>query len=271
MSSEQKPLVSILAVSYNHERYVRETLESIRNQSYSNIELVILDDCSSNNTVQIIRDWIEEFDVDCKFIAHQENKGVCKTFNEGLNNCSGKYYFSVSCDDILFLDKVTKQVAFFDEQGQDVGMIYTNAAMFFEDNPERKEVFIDHHRKDALKPSGNIFDDLLKRNFIPGMSALIRLDILKSLGGFDDELMYEDDDMWLRIAKKYQIVYLDAVTVKYRLHEYNFHKELGRLPNYQVTKGLMYLKHCQVLLLVLMPIRKQKFLVMQFFKDQKQL
>ena len=122
-------------------------------------------------------------------------------------------------------------------------MIYSNAEMFFEDNVERREVFIDFHRKDDLKPSGDIFDELMKRNFIPGMSALIRLDALKQLGGFDEDLLYEDYDMWLRIAKSYQILYFDGVYVDYRMHEHNLHKSMQQDEAYIGSVFKMLLKY----------------------------
>ena len=241
--SDNNPLVSLLIVSYNHSKWILETLESVRNQTYKNLQIVIIDDCSSDNTVEIIQNWIDTNQIDCTFIAHKENQGVCKTYNEGVGLCDGKYYSSVSGDDILNKNKTEKQVAFFENQDDSVAMIYSDAVMFFEDNLERKENFIEFHRKDNQKPSGKIFEELLHRNFIPGMSSLVRKSVFNELGGFDEDLIFEDYDLYLRIAKKYDINYLDGSFVKYRMHEANMHKSLIDLPQYQLSRGLMFLKH----------------------------
>jgi len=108
------PLVSIIAICYNHEKYVIETLDSILDQTYANIQLIIMDDCSSDNSVQVINDWIKEKKVECIFVPHIENCGLCKTLNEALNYVNGDYYQAISCDDILMPEKITTQLAIFD-------------------------------------------------------------------------------------------------------------------------------------------------------------
>ena len=73
------PLVSIVALCYNHESYLKETLDSILNQTYKNIQLIIIDDCSKDNSISLIKNWIHKNKVECVFIAHKENRGVCKS------------------------------------------------------------------------------------------------------------------------------------------------------------------------------------------------
>lgn len=236
------PLVSILAVSYNHEKYCLEALNSVLNQNYPNIELIIVDDCSQDGTVEIIRKWIADNKVDCQFIAHSENQGTCKTYNEGMSYCKGKYYSTLSCDDILLPNKTSEQVGLFETLGDDVGMIYSDAEMFFENDPNRFEKFVSFHRKDDLKPQGNIFEELLERNFLPAMSCLIRTELFRKMGGFDEELLYEDYDFFLRLAKDYQVEYLKGEYVKYRMHDSNWHKSVVDEQGFHVTKGKMFLK-----------------------------
>ncbi len=236
------PLVSVLAVSYNHAEFVIETLESIRKQTYANIQLVILDDCSTDNTVELINAWIKEYNVACTFIAHTENKGVCKTYNEGVGLCKGKYYSTVSCDDILALDKTVKQVEFFEKQGDTVGMVYSDAEIF-DKRKSNTGLFIELYRKDGSKPSGEIFEELITGNFIPAMSVLVRKDVFDELGGFDEELIFEDYDFFLRLARKYKVLFLDEKCVKYRVHGDNLHLKMHQIGGYNQTMGQIYLKH----------------------------
>ena len=85
------PLVSIVAICYNHEKFVKETLDSILHQTYSNIQLIIIDDCSQDNSVSEIKNWIKMNSVDCVFIERTENSGLCKNLNEGIVVSKGKY------------------------------------------------------------------------------------------------------------------------------------------------------------------------------------
>ena len=236
------PLVSILAVSYNHAEFVIETLESIRKQTYQNIQLVIIDDYSTDNTVELIEGWIKEHQVVCTFIAHQENQGVCKTYNEGLNLCKGKYYSTISCDDVMLPEKTTKQVEFFEKQDDTVGMVYSDAEVFDErDNTTNS--FIETYRKDTIKPTGEIFEELMKENFIPAMSVLIKKSVFDELNGFDEELIFEDYDLFLRLARSYNVLYLNACFIQYRVHGENLHLKMQEIRGYNQTMGRIYLKH----------------------------
>src|SRR5689334_1867763 len=90
-NSDNLPLVSILAANYNNARYVLESLESIKQQTYPNIELIIVDDASADNSPQLISDWLKTANIPHKYIVHEQNKGLCSTCNELLRNANGKY------------------------------------------------------------------------------------------------------------------------------------------------------------------------------------
>src|ERR1700745_29986 len=86
-----KPLVTAIVLSYNQSRFVWETLESVRAQTHQSMQLIIVDDCSSDDSVGIIGHWIQHNKMDCTFIRHQENRGICKSLNDALAVASGKY------------------------------------------------------------------------------------------------------------------------------------------------------------------------------------
>jgi glycosyltransferase involved in cell wall biosynthesis len=239
------PLVSILAVSYNHEDWVIEALDSIRHQTYSNIQLVIIDDCSTDNTVTLIEAWLKKHQIDCVFITHKSNKGICKTYNEGVSLCEGKYYSTLSCDDTLAHEKTEKQVTYFEQQGEEVGMIYSDATILSSETGAITKSFIKKHRKDNLKPTGNIFNELIQQNFVPAMSILVRKKAFDHLKGFDEDLIFEDYDFFLRMAKQYKILYLNANLVQYRIHNDNFNIKMLRTPGYNWSLTLIFLKHCE--------------------------
>ena len=120
------PLVSIVAICFNHSSFLLATLNSILNQTYKNIELIIIDDCSTDDSVSIIEQWIALNDVKCRFIAQAVNKGLCTNLNVGLSFCKGEYYQSIACDDLMKPEKIEKQVAFLEQSSQNVQMVCSN-------------------------------------------------------------------------------------------------------------------------------------------------
>jgi len=100
----------MIVLSYNHSRFILETLESVRAQTYKNTELIILDDCSSDDSVSIIERWLQENAIACTFIRHQKNQGICKSLNETLAVATGKYISMVASDDLWLPDKIARQV-----------------------------------------------------------------------------------------------------------------------------------------------------------------
>ena len=126
------PLVSIVALCYNQERFLEETLDSIKAQTYPNIQLIIMDDCSQDGSVAKIEEWIKKNKVDCKFIAHEKNQGLCRTLNEALEYCDGIYYQAFACDDIMFPDKIERQVREFEKSEEDVMVIFSDGVLIDE-------------------------------------------------------------------------------------------------------------------------------------------
>ena len=211
------PLVTAIAVCYNHSRFVVECLESIRNQTYRSIQLIIIDDCSTDNSVVLIRDWIDRHKTECTFIAHRKNQGICKTLNEALRLANGKYISMIAADDVWMLDKIEHQVNQMEEQSEDMGVLYSDAFQIDESGALLPGMFIETHRKLTKLPQGEIFATLLEGNFIPAMTTLIRRSCYDRVGYYDEKLSYEDWDMWLRVAQQYKFVPSDKVSAKYRV------------------------------------------------------
>lgn len=217
MKEENIPLVSVVVPCYNHEKYVKETIESIVNQTYKNIELIVIDDGSKDNSVKVIQELADKYGF---IFIHRENKGLCATLNEGIMLSKGKYLCVCASDDIYILNKIEKQVAFM-EQNSDYAMSY-GKIIEFDENTEIK-IEIKNPR------SGFIFDSLLFGNFIPAVSQITRKEIFEDIGVFDENLYIEDWDMWLRIAEKYKIGFIDEYLAYYRIHETNISKNFYQI------------------------------------------
>lgn len=207
------PLVTAIAACYNHERYVVECLEGIRVQTYPNIQLIITDDCSQDHSVEMIEEWIKNHNVKCHFIKHLKNNGLTKTLNEALRFAEGKYVSLVSSDDVWLPDFIYKYIDLFEKQNDDVGIVYGNSFMMDESGnllPYLK-------KKNKNFPEGYILKEFLANAFISTNAVLIRADCFQTVGFYDEDLYYEDLDMWTRILAVYKAVYIPEILAKYRV------------------------------------------------------
>jgi glycosyltransferase involved in cell wall biosynthesis len=226
MNSSNYPLVSIIATCYNQAAFVLETLISIENQDYPNLEIIVIDDCSVDDSVSIIRQWKEKTSLNVRFIENKENIGICAALNKAFKYVTGKYYQMIACDDIWFANKTQVQARFL-ENNKKFGMVYSDASIMSSIGVNRKESFIDKHVVNSIRPSGDIYERLLNGNFIPGFMVMSTTKSGRLLSGWDENLVYEDYDFWLRFAKDNLVGFLPGEYGLYRQHSNNFHKKMN--------------------------------------------
>ena len=227
MKDKKSPLVSVIVPSYNHEKYIEETIESIVNQTYKNIELIVIDDGSKDNSVQILEELSKKYNFN---LITQENKGLSRTLNKGIKLSKGKYICLCASDDILVLNKLEIQVNFMENNPQ-YAIVYGKKINFYQNGLKR-------HINNKNFRSGNIFNDLFLQKFsIPAVSIMYKKIIFEEVGGFDTDLAVEDFDMALRIAKKYEIGYIDEYFYYYRVHDSNTINDTDKM-KYNVKKTL---------------------------------
>ena len=212
------PLVSTIVVSYNHFRFVLDTLESVKAQTYNPTQVIIVDDCSTDESVATIEQWLHDNGMHCTFIRHQNNQGLCKSLNDALAVANGKYLSMTAADDIWLPDKIARQVEIMESQPDHVGMLYSDAFQIDEHGHPLPDMFIEAHAKLPEMPQGQVLSALLERNFIPAMTTLIRRSCYEQVGLYDENLPWEDWDMWMRIARQYSFVYSPTPSAKYRIH-----------------------------------------------------
>lgn len=271
---KEQPLVSIIAACYNQARYAKETLDSIKAQTYKNIELIIWDDCSTDNSVEVIENWIRENDVNCVFLKHTRNMGICKSLNDAFSHVKGKYLQITAVDDVLLPDKIEKQVEALEQSKDKEALVFSDALLMNERSELFQNKFIARHRRYLSLESGCFFEDLLDGNFIPCMTVLYKTSCLHEVGAWDENLIYEDYDMLLRLASAYEFVFMAEPTVKYRIHDSNFHKKYENL-NEEMVKSqfLIYLKYenepvaKQQLIDILLGMYSESFPNMNYYAD----
>jgi glycosyltransferase involved in cell wall biosynthesis len=214
-----QPLVTAIAVCYNHARFVTECLDSIRNQTYPNVQIIIMDDCSKDESVKIIQDWVDRHAIDCSFIAHSQNQGLCRTLNEALERAKGKYISLIATDDTWLPEKIQRQVSIMETLPEHVGIVYSDAYRIDEHGHRLSEMFIESHRKFSTMPEGDLTEDLIVGNFIPAMATLIRHTVYERVGRYDENLAFEDWDFWLRAANRFHFSYCPYPSANYRILE----------------------------------------------------
>lgn len=213
--SKGSPLVSIICLCYNHEQYVVEAINSVLSQTYDNIELIVIDDASTDNSQQVIRDHLQKFS-DVKFIQLPSNGGNCKAFNIGWQASSGEYVIDLAADDILFPERVSVGVDSFIENGPNFGVHFTDAQMI-----DNNGTVIREHKTTSFfsheVPQGYIFKELLSKYFVNPVTMMYSKALLEFLGGYDESLKYEDFDLWVRSSKKYKYCYTEQILVSKRV------------------------------------------------------
>lgn len=224
---DKNPLVTISVVSFNSAEYVIETLESIKNQTYSNIELIISDDGSQDNTVQLEKEWLRlnkiRF-VNSKLITVQSNTGVTANSNRALEASNGIWWKIIAADDILLPDCIEKFVNYVNKQ-KEVQFVFGKQISFSgdfltadlnkEDLPFRALFF---NNKISAKQQYNIITKLAQVGCAPASFA--KTSVLRKVGGFNPRFpMNEDTPLYILLTKKgVKLYYLDEFVVYRRRH-----------------------------------------------------
>jgi len=217
--------VSILIPSYNHGKTIFEAINSVCKQSYENLELIIVDDASTDNSVEIIKKYIKNSKLNIMLIVNTKNSGVCKTLNTGLKNSSGDIVAILASDDLMMPNRLNVEVKFF-EENTGLNVLYTNG-MYFNGNKK----FGDVHRK--IKKYLKLGASETKKEIlssIPGLyiqSMLIKRSFIIEIGGFDEETGSDDWSLNIRIFTKLTGIldfkFIDRVSFLYRLHGNQMH------------------------------------------------
>jgi glycosyltransferase involved in cell wall biosynthesis len=220
------PLVTVVGLCYNHSCYVIETLESIKEQTYPNLEVIVIDDYSKDDSTEVVEKWLKQNQLHWKFIKHSSNQGVTKSLNESLELANGKYYKAVACDDVLMPEFISTMVSRFEELNEDYALIYSDVLTINDNSEVFGQTPFSERGWDAEEqiPSGKLFDQLAGWCFIPAVGTFMRTKVLREIR-FDEKLMVEDWDMWLEISKRYLIKGILPAMGKYRIHNLSLYQQ----------------------------------------------
>lgn len=222
-------LVSVIVATYNSSKFIEETLESISAQSWQKIELIITDDCSSDKTVSICKEWMKENSqrfLDAIIIESDTNTGVSGNVNRGLQVAKGSWIKFLGADDTLLPNCITDNVEFVNKN-KDVRVLFSKVNKYNETfHPENfittAPGIIGENSIVSPNQSAEKQYQMLLRNdsihFTP--SVFLHRETLLSVGGFDERFrLLEDYPLWLNLTKSgHKLYFMDKITVNYRTH-----------------------------------------------------
>lgn len=221
----ENELVSVVIPAYNAQKHIEETLKSVFGQTYAPLEVIIVDDGSTDTTASIIK---------IKFPAvryfYKSNGGVASARNLGIRMAKGRYIAFIDADDAWHPDKISKQVYWLKEH-PDTKWCYCDCA-HFRDTPEN----LLYKLSSLARPfEGEVLQNLFLRNFIASPTPLLRREVFDAVGLFSENKninTVEDYDMWIRIAEHYPVGYLGEALAFYRQYSETSHVEIGGVYNY---------------------------------------
>jgi alpha-1,3-rhamnosyltransferase len=219
MNSKACPLVTVIIASYNHASYIEKSILSVLGQTYSNIELLVVDDGSSDESVEIINGLQKQYGFDFKV---QKNKGLTFTLNEAIARAKGSLIAPFGSDDIMLPDRLATQVAYMEDKPE-VGICAGNIELIDSEGnlfPEKRQ-----NRNVAFRRLD--FEDMFleRKPYPPAPTLLIRREALQKVGGFDPNIRLEDLLIELKVTRAgYFIDGLNKVMAQYRKHETNSYK-----------------------------------------------
>lgn len=233
--------VSVIIPSYNCEAYIAETIDSVLAQDYPDLELLIVDDGSTDKTHDIIQEYGSKVRLIC-----QKNAGVCAARNKGIQQAKGQYICLMDHDDYWYPDKISRQVRAFEEHPE-TGVVYSDFIMWHPDSAgffprpnsfNRSDYNLRHlyansnlTRHDSNN-SGVIVDNEIDHDFsgwiyhlllldcwVLTSTAMLRSEVFQTCGVFDETLPYSEDwDLWLRLSREYPFLKINKSTTLYRQH-----------------------------------------------------
>ena len=214
------PLISVGVIAYNSAEYILDLLESIKAQTYQNIELIVSDDKSSDNTVAICYEWIshnKERFVRTEVIVPEHNTGTAGNYNRALFAAKGEWIKFIDGDDLLFPNCLEDNVEFVTKHPE--AKVVFSDILYFEDakNPSNKHFVSEDEKRFFEKDAYEQFMVVLKKNHIPPSSSFMQIRMLKENPYQEEYGIVEDAPKWIDLTKKgYKFYYFDKVTTGYR-------------------------------------------------------
>lgn len=235
------PLISVIMLSYNHYEYVECAINSVIEQSYQDWELIIIDDCSTDGSQQLIKS-LSENDKRIRVIYHETNRGIPASTNEGVDLALGKFFAFIDSDDIWYPEKLARQIAIL-EADEDL-VVWSDGDIIDEKGSPTGQRFTEMHEAQSSKKSGDIFESLIERNYIFQSSFIMKKG--NSIGiRYNEELKYLNDYQFVvDLSRKFRFYFIEESLAKYRVHGRNtFSRDRRGFISDEINLRIYFLKN----------------------------
>ena len=205
---------SIIIPTYNRAKDLVKAVESVKAQTFSDWELIIVDDESTDGTAEAIKPFLT--DARIKYMCQEKRGGVAGARNRGAKEAQGEYLAFLDSDDQWTAEKLAKQAELLNKTGGNI-LIYTNIKYIDTEGKALGELF----GQKTTPREGRVLDELLKDNFVTTSSVVLPRQLFLASGGFDQKLnlkVGEDYELWLRLAGKIDFKFLPEPLVRYQVH-----------------------------------------------------
>jgi len=229
------PLVSIVVLNYNYARYARECLDSVKAQTYAPIELIVIDDGSTDGSREVLAQWVAEHWPDAVTDLSETNRGLLARLTQALELVSGRYFQYFSTDDRMDPTKIARQVERM-ERNPDAALCYSDMRLVDGHGVPTGGRALDPARAAGQPPrSGWVLDRVLTRAGFCAPSWLLRRDAVRAVGGYETRIYTEDTPLLVRLAARYPFEYVDDLLVDYRWHGENLSTRFASTPDHRIA------------------------------------
>ena len=256
MDKKISKLVSVLIPVYNHEKYIEECLDSIKSQDYSNVEIIIINDGSTDNSDQVIKSWINKnasHRLNIQYFSH-ENVGITKTLNMLVKLSNGYYIALCASDDVLLVNSLSVRIEFLEKYTNYCAVI--SDALLIDDN----STLVSHsamtklYKANFSKIKADIVHELVLRWCVIGPTFLTKKIVYSDIGSYNEDINIEDRDFFLRLLANKNLGFVPMALSKYRVHNkntsrkskksrFNIYREvaISNLNNRNLYSGVKYI------------------------------
>lgn len=204
-------MVSVFVLAWNHEKYIEQAIRSVIDQTYTDIEILFLDNHSTDQTFELASDLLRNSKREHKVFKRVDNYGIAENLNFLFAQSTGEYISILSGDDWIHPTSIAERIKAFDNNHL-LGLVDSGGYNYYDD--------LDLYGPIKILPvkNKNALADLLQGNYISGIGSMMKRDAIEKVGPWDTSIPIEDWDMWIRIAMKYEIETINKPLFYYRKH-----------------------------------------------------
>lgn len=212
------PLISVIMTSYNHRKYISEAIESVLGQTFGDIELIVVDDASQDDSQDIIRKF-QRTDPRIRPVFHKQNLGISRTTNHGFASAKGEYIAYIQSDDVWMTHKLQEQLRVLNRDRSLI--VWSDGLIIDGEGKENGELFTERYRAAKRKKSGDIFLELARGNFICVQSLIFKAEYTRDIR-FDPRCRYANDyKFMIDLSSRHPFHFIPDPLIKYRIHGKN--------------------------------------------------